>query len=175
MVSNTYVIWGLITLFISIFVILLYIFYYTIGEEGFTQAEIRRSITFTFVIMYIVFLCLSLVPSDNAILKFDKSNEFINNFHTAILLILAFYFGTRAFEVGMSAKRGNVREWAKNIFSKYFDIKNTDDIKDIKELKNALVKEIEKVDFDNPEKVTAEDRAKLKKLKDVLKDIINSG
>ena len=174
--NSNLAVWGLIVLFVSLFGFLIWAFYHYVGDDagkGFTKDEIRRSITFTFVIMYIVFLCLSLAPSKNAILNFEASNEFINNFHNAILVILAFYFGSRAFEVGMGA-RTKIRDWAKNIFSKKFEIEGTE--KGIKELKGDMIEKVKTVDVDakKPEDVTAEDLDKVKKLKEVLIEIIRS-
>ena len=172
--SNSHLaVWGLIVLFVSLFGFLIGIFYYYVGDKGFTKAEIRRSITFTFVIMYIVFLCLSLAPSNNAILNFKASNEFINNFHNAILVILAFYFGSRAFEVGMGA-RTRIRDWAKNIFLKYsFEIKDTEDIK---VLKKAMINEVKNIDIKDKgkNKVTDAEIKKVENLKKVLMEIIES-
>ena len=133
-------------LFIIIFIYLIKRFYDYEGDgggKGFTKGEIRRSITFTFVMMYIVFLCLSLVPSGNAILDFGNGNEFINNFHSAILVILAFYFGSRAFEAGMEKKGkvSEIRELATNIF----DVKNVDELP-INELKERIKANIDSKD-----------------------------
>ena len=143
--NSNLAVWGLIVLFVSLFGFLIWAFYYYVGDnagKGFTKDEIRRSITFTFVIMYIVFLCLSLAPSNNAILNFEASNEFINNFHNAILVILAFYFGSRAFEVGMGA-RTKIRDWVK-----IFKIDKAED-KTTRELKKEMKEKIEdeKVDL----------------------------
>lgn len=101
---------GLVILFVSLFAFLICAFYYS-DDKGLDKGEIRRSITITFIVMYVAFLCLSLAPS-NAVLDFKGDNTFINNFHNAILVILAFYFGSRAFEVGMGA-RTKIRDWAK--------------------------------------------------------------
>ena len=152
----------LVILFVLLFGLLICVFYYS-GGKGLDKGEIRRSITITFIVMYIVFLCLSLAPS-NAVLDFEGDNTFINNFQNVILVILAFYFGSRAFEVGMGARR-KIRDWAKNIFSKYFEIEDIEK-KTIKKLKEDMIEKVEKVDV--------KDLDKVKKLKEVLKEIIKS-
>lgn len=152
----------LVILFVLLFGLLICAFYYS-GGKGLDKGEIRRSITITFIVMYIVLLCLSLAPS-NAVLDFEGDNTFINNFQNVILVILAFYFGSRAFEVGMGARR-KIRDWTKNIFSKYFEIEDIEK-KTIKKLKEDMIEKVEKVDV--------KDLDKVKKLKEVLKEIIKS-
>ena len=80
-----------------------------------------------------------------------------------ILVILAFYFGSRAFEVGMGARR-KIRDWTKNIFSKYFEIEDIEK-KTIKKLKEDMIEKVEKVDVKDLDKVKKlvvfQDRLKL--------------
>ena len=172
----------MIVAFCVLFIVMILAFY--CKDKSLEKGEIRKSITITFVIMYIVFLCFSLgpitsdnPPQNNTTLYFGENNVFINNFHNAILVILAFYFGSRAFEVGMGA-RDKVRDWAKNVFS----IPTKDMItatlkknieKQIEDEKNRIDEIIKK---GKEEKITEKELNELtvrtQKLKDWLKNII---
>ena len=143
--------------FAFIFGLLIAVFYYK--DKDLNKGEIRRSIAITFVVMYIVFLCFSLDPTtsgssqNNTSLNFGN-NAFINNFHNAILVILAFYFGSRAFEVGMGV-RTRIRDWGTKIFA-------IDKAKDLTtgELKEKMKKIVE-------------DEKNIDKLKEKIKKIID--
>ena len=118
---------------------LIVVFYYK--DKDLNKGEIRRSIAITFVVMYIVFLCFSLDPTTSGISQNNTSlnfgnNEFINNFHNVILVILAFYFGSRAFEVGMGVKN-RIKDWGTKIFA----------IEKAKDMTTGEVKEKMKVDI----------------------------
>ena len=144
--------------FAFIFGLLIAVFYYK--DKNLNKGEIRRSIAITFVVMYIVFSCFSLDPTtsgissqNNTSLNFEN-NEFINNFHNAILVILAFYFGSRAFEVGMGA-RTRIRDWA----IKILEIKKAEDMT-TGELKEEMKKIVDK-------------ESNIDKLKEKIKKIID--
>lgn len=147
--------------FVLIFGLLIAVFYY--NDKNLNKGEIRRSITITFVIMYIFFLCFSLNPTiseipshNNTTLNFGN-DAFINNFHNAILVVLAFYFGSRALEVGMGA-RTKIIDWADRIFEK--DIRG----KTITELKKDIINDFEE---------KASDSDEVKKLKEIIRKIID--
>ena len=95
--------------------------------------------------MYIVFLCFSLDPATSGISQNNTSlnfgnDAFINNFHNAILVILAFYFGSRAFEVGMGA-RTRIKDWGTKIFA----IEKAKDMT-TGELRKEMKERVEKMD-----------------------------
>lgn len=122
--------------FVIIFVLLILAFW--IRDSSLDKGEIRRSITITFIVMYILLVFLSLDP--NPILNFED-NEFLTNFHKAILVVLALYFGSRAYETALGTKGTKTR--IVDLATEIFEIdtpedKETDELK--KEMKATLDK-----------------------------------
>jgi len=74
------------------FVFMLYISY--LKNEDLNKGEVRRAIAITLTILYIIALSFSVVKSD----YLDFEREFVKHFQYVYGLIIAFYFGTRAYE-----------------------------------------------------------------------------
>jgi len=74
------------------FVYMLYVFY--LKNEDLNKGEVRRAIAITLTIMYIIALSLSILKADNL----DFERDFVEHFQYIYGLIIAFYFGTRAYE-----------------------------------------------------------------------------
>jgi hypothetical protein len=76
---------------------MLYISY--LKNHDLNKGEVRRAIAITLTILYIIALSFSILKLS----ELDFEREFVRHFQYVYGLIIAFYFGTRAYE---RVKRG---------------------------------------------------------------------
>ena len=74
------------------FIFMLYVFY--LKNEDLNKGEVRRAITITLTILYVIALSFSIIKLPDL----DFEREFVKHFQYIYGVIIAFYFGTRAYE-----------------------------------------------------------------------------
>ena len=121
----------------------LYLFYRV--DKRLDKGEVRRAIAISLTATYIILLVLSLIPNNTTTaLNFGDNNPFVEHFFQVFLVVMAFYFGARAIETGLSARnKGKIKDLAKEIF----DIDTTE--KETSKIKEELKQKIESAE--NPE------------------------